>query len=92
MTYTPVDAEEPVDPDEGREALLKRHEENCKLDLKFEDLSLEIRDVLSSSGIWQRELLEGPEYHEIVEDGEAELKRAKIEIPEELPQEPVFWG
>ncbi|CAN8103746.1 unnamed protein product [Discula destructiva] len=92
LTYTPMDAEGPVDPDDGRKALLQRHEENCKLDLKFESLSLEIRDVLSSSGIGQRELLEGCEYPDVVEDDEAELKRGQVELPKEALEEPVFWG
>ena len=92
LRYTPVDAEEPVDPEDGRAALLQKHEENCKLDLKYENLTPEIRDVLSSSGLGQRELLEGPEYPGIMEDDEAELRRAQVELPEESSEEPFFWG
>lgn len=87
VAYASGDAEESVDAERGLRALMKRHEENCKLDLKFENLSLEIRDLLSSDGIGQRELGEGLEYPGIVEDDEAELKRAKIEIPKEAQEE-----
>lgn len=83
LSYTAIDAKEPVNPEDGRQVLLSRHGENCKLDLKFENLSLEIRDVLSSGGVGQRELFEGPEYPGIVEDEEAELKKGKVDIPKE---------
>lgn len=83
VTYTPDDADEIVDEEEGRRALIRRHEENCKLDLKFENLSLEIRDLLSTDGIGQRELWEGPEYYGVEEGDEVELERAKIEIASE---------
>lgn len=92
VAYTPEDAEEPVDPEDGRRTLMTRHEENCKLDLKFENLSLEIRDLLSSDGVSQRELWEGPEYHSVVEDDEVELKRARIEVPKEAEEQYLFLG
>lgn len=63
----------------ARQALLKRHNANCELDLKFENLSLEIRDVLARDGIGQNELLEGPRYPDLEEeDDEAELQKGKV--------------
>ncbi|KAJ4423425.1 hypothetical protein N0V82_001898 [Gnomoniopsis sp. IMI 355080] len=91
VTYTPDDAEEMVDLEDGRRALIQRHERNCKLDLKFENLSLEIRDLLSSDGVGQRELWEGPEYHGMIEGDEVELERAKIEPSKEI-QDDLFLG
>lgn len=92
LTYASDDAEEDVSVEDGRRALIKRHEENCKLDLMFENLSLEIRDLLSTDGIGQRELWEGPEYHGIVEDDEAELERAKIEVSKGAQEDYLFLG
>lgn len=92
VTYSPDDAEETVDLEDGRRALIQRHAENCKLDLKFENLSLEIRDLLSSDGIGQRELWEGPEYHGIVEGDEVELERAKIDVSKKAQEDHLFLG
>lgn len=69
-----------VDPDHACQALLKQHEDNSKLDLQFEELSLEIRDVLARDGIGQRELLEGPEYPGLEEQDDVELQKGKVEI------------
>lgn len=92
VSYNSDDSEEAVGPMAGRRALISRHEENCKLDLKFENLGLEIRDLLSCDGVGQRELWEGPEYHGIVEDDETELKRAKIEVSEDAQEGYHFLG
>lgn len=89
MYYTEDDT---VELEHARRALLKRHEDNCQLDLKFENLSLEIRDVLARDGIGQRELMEGPEYPGIEEDDEAELRKGKAEAAWEKDEhEARFW-
>lgn len=92
VTYTPHDADDDIDMEDGRRALVKRHEENCKLDLMFENLSLEIRDLLSTDGVGQRELWEGVEYDGILEDDEAEVARAKIEVSKEAQEDYLFVG
>lgn len=69
-----------VEPDDARRTLLKKHADNCELDLEFEDLSLELRDVLTRDGIGQRELTEGPEYLCFEEDDEAELRMGRVEV------------
>lgn len=81
-----------IELDHARRALLKRHEGNCELDLKFENLSLEIRDVLARDGIGQRELTEGLEYSDLGEDDEAELRKGKAEVAWEKDEhEARFW-
>lgn len=90
VMYTPDNAEENVAVEDGRLALIKKHEENCKLDLQFENLSLEIRDLLSSDGIGQRELWEGTEYHGIEEGDEVELERAKTEVTKKPEEDYLF--
>lgn len=80
------------EPDHARQALLKRHEENCALDLQFENLSLEVRDVLARDGIGQRELLEDPDYPGLEEQDELELRRGKVEVIRgEDEHETRFW-
>lgn len=74
-----VDGAWTSDADAARQALLRRHCTNCELDMKFENLSLEIRDVLARDGIGQNQLLEGLQYSDLVEeDDEAELQNGKV--------------
>lgn len=84
--------DEAIEPDQARWALLKKHAENCELDLKFESLSLEIRDVLAHDGIGQQELMEGPEYPGLVEEDEVELRNGRVEVVRgEDEHEARFW-
>lgn len=86
VEYTKVDSEH------GRLTILKEHDDNTKLDLHFEDLSLEIRDVLAGDGIGQRELLEGPEYPGLEEQDDVELRKGRVEIVrDEEDHETRFW-
>lgn len=89
LVYT---QDEAIAPDDARLALLKKHADNCELDLKFEDLSLEIRDVLAHDGIGQQELMEGLEYPGFVEEDEVELRRGMVEVVRrEDEHETRFW-
>lgn len=67
--------------DEARVALCQKHAENCSLDLRFAELSLEVRDMLARNGISERDLVEGPQYAGLMEeDDEGELRRGRVEI------------
>lgn len=70
----------PPDPKIKNKAMRKMHEVNCGLDLDFKQLSLEIRDVLESDGIGEKELYEGLEYPGIEENEDGELSKATTRV------------
>lgn len=69
-----------MEPNHAPWALLMKHEDNSKLDLKFESLAPEVRDVLSADGIGEKELEEGIQFLDLKEDDEAHLRGAKCKV------------
>lgn len=78
--YMDVDGEEP-----GANDVARRHEENIKLDLDFEGLSLETREALERDRIPLEELRDGVEYCglEDVDEVEENLKRGIVDRSKE---------
>lgn len=75
-----VDGEEPMASDVAR-----RHEENCKLDLDFEGLSLETRDALERDRVPLQELHNGVDYCglEYIDEVEEYLKKGVVDRSKE---------
>lgn len=71
-----VDEEAP-----GADEVVRRHEENRKLDLDFEGLSLETRDALERDRVSLQELRDGVEYCglEYIDEVEENLKKGVVD-------------
>lgn len=80
-------------PSDGSQGdVASQHSMNDRLDLKFENLSLETRHTLFLDGIGEQELEEGVQYAGLEEDDEAHLRGAQSEVVREgLEREERFW-
>lgn len=78
--YMDIDGEEP-----GATEVARRHEENRKLDLEFEGLSLETRDALERDRVPLQELRDGVEYRglEYIDEVEENLKKGVVDREKE---------
>jgi WD40 repeat protein len=65
----------------GVSDVARRHEENCRPDLNFDDLSLETRDALEKDGVPLQELRDGVEYLglEYIDEMDENLKKGIVD-------------